>query len=220
MTQREKDALRQREWRSKNPEKYRAIYRKSVAKNRERILARRRKLYKQNPDKYLAMSRAWQEKNPTYHNEWHKACRKRDPERYREYERRKVRPAGQRNAALRKWAAKKQATDLNWRLTKNLRTRIWWALKKNAKSANTETLIGCSIDSFKIYIESLFDLEMSWGNYGNKEGQWSVDHIIPCDHFDMTNPEHQKRCFHFSNLRPFWHLDNLRKGAKHKEVIS
>jgi hypothetical protein len=215
MTKKEKDALRAREWRAANPEKWKAIYVRSIAKHHERILARRRRKYRENPEKDYERHRQFCANNPGYHARWHKECRKRDPERYKKYELRRVRPPGQRNASLRKWSAKKQATDLNWRLTKNLRTRLWWALKKDAKSASTIALLGCnSIEDFRIYLETLFEVGMSWENYGNKTGQWSVDHIIPCDLFDMTNPDHQKRCFHFSNLRPMWHVDNLRKGAR------
>lgn len=38
--------------------------------------------------------------------------------------------------------------------------------------------------------------------------------IMPCAIFDLTKPEHQKRCFHFSNLQPLFALDNLHKNAK------
>jgi ATPase subunit of ABC transporter with duplicated ATPase domains len=215
MTQNEKNALKSRRWREKHPEKFRASIARYNTKNRELILERRRQRYKENPEKDRERCREWHKRNPRYNSAKIKEYRKKFPERYREYDRRRVRPAGQRNAALRKWSAKKQATDLNWRLTKNLRTRLWWALKKNTKSASTIALLGCnSIEDFKIYLETLFEVGMSWENYGNKVGQWSVDHILPCALFDLTKRQHQIRCFHFSNLRPMWHVDNLRKGAK------
>ncbi len=43
---------------------------------------------------------------------------------------------------------------------------------------------------------------MNWENYG-KFG-WHIDHIIPCDSFDLTKEEEQRRCFHYSNLQPLW----------------
>ena len=88
--------------------------------------------------------------------------------------RRKVRPAGQRNAALRKWSAKKQATDLNWRLTKQSSdTTLVGTQEESEIGAVRLHLLGCSIENFKIYLESLFEVGMSWENYGNKEGQWN-----------------------------------------------
>ena len=51
---------------------------------------------------------------------------------------------------------------------------------------------------------------MNWDNYG----VWHLDHIIPCARFDLSDPEQQKICFHYTNLQPMWGEDNMRKGAK------
>jgi HNH endonuclease. len=53
---------------------------------------------------------------------------------------------------------------------------------------------------------------MSWDNYG-RDG-WHIDHIRPCASFDLTDPEQQRQCFHYTNLQPLWAADNIRKGAK------
>ncbi len=55
---------------------------------------------------------------------------------------------------------------------------------------------------------------MSWENFGNRDGQWSVDHWMPllAEQVDLHNPSHQKAVCHFTNLRPLWHTDNVRKG--------
>jgi late competence protein required for DNA uptake (superfamily II DNA/RNA helicase) len=42
----------------------------------------------------------------------------------------------------------------------------------------------------------------------------SVDHIIPCCAFDLTNREQYRRCFHYSNLRLITSKENARKGGK------
>jgi len=103
-------------------------------------------------------------------------------------------------------------TDLNFRMLGNLRTRIYHAMKKDTKGKKTKELLGCSIQEFKIYLESKFREGMSWDNYG-KYG-WHIDHIIPCSMFDLTNFEQQKKCFHYSNLQPLWAVDNLKKYNK------
>ena len=43
---------------------------------------------------------------------------------------------------------------------------------------------------------------------------WHIDHIIPCDWFDMNKPEEQAICFHWSNLQPLWADENLEKKAR------
>lgn len=53
---------------------------------------------------------------------------------------------------------------------------------------------------------------MNWGNHG-LEG-WHIDHIIPCNAFDLSDESQQKKCFHFSNLQPLWAFENLSKGDR------
>jgi hypothetical protein len=52
---------------------------------------------------------------------------------------------------------------------------------------------------------------MTWENYGPV---WHVDHIKPCAKFDLTDPDQQRACFHFSNLQPLFADENLRKGGR------
>jgi hypothetical protein len=47
--------------------------------------------------------------------------------------------------------------------------------------------------------------------------RWHIDHIVPCESFDLTDPAQQGQCFHFSNLQPLWARENLRKGTKKPE---
>jgi hypothetical protein len=98
------------------------------------------------------------------------------------------------------------------RIAKNLRTRIAESLKTSncKRSKRTLALLGCSFEYLKNYIESRFLPGMSWAN----RSAWHLDHIKPCALFDLTKPEDQAACFHYSNLQPLWATDNLKKGAK------
>ena len=84
--------------------------------------------------------------------------------------------------------------------------------KNTKKCKKTLELTGCTLEFLYNYLESKFTKGMSWDNYG-KFG-WHIDHIIPCSSFDMSNPEEQKKCFHYTNLQPLWWLDNLKKSNK------
>lgn len=103
---------------------------------------------------------------------------------------------------------------LNWernnmtperKIKRNLRRRVHHALNGLNKSASTFELLGCNIDEFKTYLENQFTEGMSWDNYGN----WHIDHIKPCYTFDLNIPQQQLDCFHYSNQRPLWAIDNL-----------
>jgi Prasinovirus endonuclease VII len=82
------------------------------------------------------------------------------------------------------------------------------------KSGKTMDLIGCTVPELKAHLARQFSTGMSWKNYGHGHGKWNVDHRLPCAAFDLTDPEQQRRCFHFSNLQPMWHLLNVQKGAR------
>jgi len=110
-----------------------------------------------------------------------------------------------------KYERDRHTLDMDFKLTKNLRHRITHALRGATKSARTKELLGCTVEEFKQHLESLFKPGMSWDNYGF-EG-WHIDHIRPCAVFDLTDPEQQRACFHYTNLQPLWAAENLRKGA-------
>lgn len=109
-------------------------------------------------------------------------------------------------------ARRRRSTNVNCRIKDSLRHRVNMSVKHGYKSASTISLLGCSLESFKLYLESLFQPGMSWENYG--KGGWHIDHIMPCAIFDLTKSEHQHRCFHFSNMRPLWQSDNCKKNDK------
>ena len=85
-------------------------------------------------------------------------------------------------------------------------------ISENSKGGRTIELLGCDIEEFKKYIESLWLENMSWDNYGNKNNNWNFDHKICCELFDLSDPNQQKICFHYSNIQPLWCIDNTRKN--------
>jgi len=114
----------------------------------------------------------------------------------------------------------KRRANINFKILLNLRNRIRLALNGICKSKKTKELLGCSIEKLKKYLEKKFKPNMSWSNYGSgKNGkgiiEWQVDHIKPCASFDLSNPEEQRKCFHYTNLQPLWARENLSKGIKY-----
>jgi len=104
----------------------------------------------------------------------------------------------------------KRKTDINFRISGNLRSRIRIALKGICKSKSTMKLVGCSIKQLKEHLQKQFKKGMNWQNYG----KWHIDHIKPCASFDLSKSSEQQKCFHYTNLQPLWAEDNLSKGDK------
>ena len=102
--------------------------------------------------------------------------------------------------------------DLNYKLTCNLRSRLYGALRRNTKSASTLVLLGCSVEELKAHIEAQFTEGMSWERV--MTGEIHIDHIRPCASFDLSASEQQRQCFHYSNLQPLWAEDNFKKSKR------
>jgi hypothetical protein len=145
----------------------------------------------------------------------HKANRAKLIEQMREWRRRKKQGIKrkprltyeERKAKHAKYMRERRRSDPSVKLLSNLRTRLYHALKGNTKSAATEKLLGICADECRKYIEALFTEGMSWDTI-------VVDHIVPCASFDLSDPDMQRRCFHYTNLQPLFPPDNSRKGAR------
>lgn len=169
-----------------NPEWYKEYY----AKNRERKLAMQRAYYAKNRERLLEVHRPiaakWFQKNK------------------------------ERIVAQRK---KRRDEKPEVALAHLLRSRLNNALKNKGikKSQKTLDLLGCTPAEFFVHIESQFTAGMSWENRRGcrrRKTGWEIDHILPVASFDLTDPEQQKACFHYTNLQPLWAQDNMKKGSK------
>ena len=145
-----------------------------------------------------------------YRKDNREAIRLRDRERYKN-----LRADPIKGEAYRQkrnfWYNKRMASDPVFKLKNTMRSRIVAALKAGGKIKDKKTtyLLGCTIPDLKQHLETRFESGMSWKNHG----EWHIDHIIPCDAFDLTNIAHQRVAFHFSNLQPLWAEPNLIKSA-------
>lgn len=153
-----------------------------------------------NKRKAQKCSSAWAKKNKSYFAEWARTHRIKNGEKVRE-----------RNRARHKI---RREIDPQYKLGCALRSRIHSALRrqKSKKSSKAETLLGCSVAKLKEHIESQFEPWMTWENHGLLT--WNIDHIIPCSHFDLTDPIQQAQCFNWRNLRPLSWEENIKKSNK------
>jgi len=98
-----------------------------------------------------------------------------------------------------------------YRLQAKRMRRLLKSVGKN-KSLKTIEYLGCSVDELMSHLEKQWKPRMSWDNYGFTG--WHIDHIRPCNSFDLSDLEQQKICFHYTNLQPLWATENMKKGKK------
>jgi hypothetical protein len=125
--------------------------------------------------------------------------------------------AGQYNEYTREWrkANPDYAKGYHKRPQRNMANRLRCRLRGVLKAigaeraARTFELLGCTLAEFKVHIETQFYGGMSWDDMN-----FHLDHIKQVCTFDLTDPEQQKQCFHYTNIRPLTEDDNLRRPKR------
>ena len=134
-------------------------------------------------------------------------------ERARERERSKDPEVKKQKAS---YVRDRRRNDPIFRMRCNLSTGLSKALKKKGSTKDTTTmkLVGSDLQTLVNHLESFFEKDMTWENYG----QWHVDHIRPITSFDQTNHEHQQVCWNWRNLFPLWGDENKLKGDEYEPI--
>ena len=204
-------AAASRAYREADPEKVAAIKKACCEKNAEKIAAYNKAYQAANAEKIAARSKAYREADPEKVAAWLIAWRKANREEIAAYG--KAYYAANRAKASARVKAYLQ-NNLGARTKNALRVRTHDAIRAAGatKSARTVELLGASIEEVRAHLEAQFKLGMNWDNWA-RDG-WHIDHIKPCASFDLTDPEQQKACFHYSNLQPLWAKDNQSKSDR------
>ena len=212
----EKDRLRARKWRAKNLEKVRAHDKQWAKDNPDKVKAANRRYYLSHIEAEKSNAKRWTKNNPEKrkiidHRNWNKNKIKYNAQKrlYNKLNKDKI------------YAKEKERikTDLNYKLRRWISCRIGMAVRNQSsnKSYKTISLLGCTIPEFRSYIEKQFEPGMTWNNWSRKG--WQLHHIIACAHFNLVEPEQQKLCFNFTNMKPLWWEDHIKIGCKIDEDL-
>jgi hypothetical protein len=180
---RERVRATQKNWRSKNQAKIKTGMKEWRLLNREYLLAKKKEDYKQNKEHYRDLMKKWYRANKLY-----------------------VR------TRMRAYQTRRCKTDLQYKLSRSLRTRMNLALRRKVKPGSTIKALGVPISDLIKYLETKFLPGMTWSNHGLKG--WHIDHIKPLSSFDLTDPNQFKKAAHYTNLQPLWACDNIAKGSR------
>ena len=102
-----------------------------------------------------------------------------------------------------------QICDEIGHLAMSVRGIVRHALKSDKTDRSVEYL-GCTIEFYKGYLESLFKPDMNWQNHGTL---WEIDHIIPIK-FENPDLETVKKRLHYTNTQPLYASENRSKGNR------
>jgi hypothetical protein len=165
-------------------------------KNKEQRAMYNKKRYYSNKVKHNKCSKEWKSKNREYFKHYKKQYSSNNKDKIRKYH--------------TKYCSNRLKSDVSFKISCSLRTRLYVALKGNQKSGSAVKDLGCSITEFKTYISSKFQPGMTWDNYG----KWHLDHIIPLSAFNLENRIEFLKACHYTNYQPLWEKDNIRKSNK------
>jgi hypothetical protein len=172
----------------------REYYKKNKESMKEYQKEYREKTKEKRRENRLLSNKKYYEKNKEKLNEQQKKYRKDNIEKVRKYN--------------REYNKNKRTTNENYRILCNLRTRLTEALKGITKSKRTVELLGCSVEELIEYLEKT---KVEGKDYTDAH----IDHIRPCASFDLTVPEQQMECFHYTNLQYLPAKENISKGSKY-----
>ena len=105
--------------------------------------------------------------------------------------------------------------DINFKLIVNNKSRINNALNNAGKSKHQRTVkyLDCTPNHLANWLSYNFTDKMNFENHGS---YWHMDHVIPVNKFDLTDPEQVKLCFNWKNLTPMVGKENM---SKHDDIV-
>jgi hypothetical protein len=176
-------------------------------KNPEKVKKTKQEEYIKNIERYKFLQDNFKELNPNYQNEYNKEYYLTNCEKIKEKRRNYYLNNKEKE---NEYSKERRKYDIIFNLKCNIRSRIYFYLKKNKISKNNKTfdIVGCTPEFLKKHLEKKFIDGMTWEN----QGEWHIDHIIPLSSA-KTEEELYKLCY-YSNLQPLWAGDNLSKGNK------
>jgi hypothetical protein len=188
----EKARAKQAVWAIKNKEKTKENNKKYREANKQKVQEYHLKYYAENSDKIKQRTRIWAKENSERISSKKKIYRNKNKE------------------SINRYFYLRRENDFLFRISQDMRSLIGLSIRKKkfSKTSKTENILGCSFEEFFTHIESQFIDGMSWEN----RSLWHIDHIIPLA--TAKTEEEILRLNHYTNLRPLWALDNLKKGSK------
>jgi hypothetical protein len=191
-------------------------YKKYRVKNSEKL--------KHNVDVWVSNNQEKHKESRKKYLEKTKDTRKKQTKKYYDSNHEKITTQQKLNYVLkkeehkernRKYYSEKYNVDIMFTLKTKIRRRItnYFSKSKLDKLKRTNDILGCDWEILKNHIESQFTEGMTWDNHG--QYGWHIDHHIPLA--TAKTEQDVYRLNHYTNLKPLWWHENLKKGDKISE---
>ena len=200
-----------RQWRLKNPEKKKQYDNQWNLDNAEKIKEYHKQRYKENKEYHKQYCKEYRKNNPEKVKQTIKRWRLNNPEKVKQYAKKwQLKNPDYVKQYKEQWKLdnpdyfnqnrkQRRETDIAYNILCKCRHRQYQALRGNPKSAHTMELIGCSIEFFKSYLFTKFHDE--YPGLTLHIPACDLHHIIACHTFNLSIPEQQFKCFHYTNVK-------------------
>jgi len=152
----------------------------------------------------------WVLKNKDHINKYQKQYLLENTDKKLEYNKQKIEYRALNRDKIRnkqrEYFKKRRKNDFLFLLRRNISTLIrnCFKNKNHTKKSKASSIIDCSFEEFKSYIESKWESWMSWDNYGKYNGEfkfgWDLDHIIPV--CSAVTENELIKLNHYTNFQP------------------
>jgi hypothetical protein len=209
LANKEKINAKNKVWSDNNKEKRKITNKIWYESNKDTLKAKHKIYRNSNKEKRSIYGKKWEkvnkEKRRLQHSDWYESNKDKIKVQQKIYYK------NNKNKRYN-YHYNKLKTDIQYKLSCNLRTRLYNAINNNQKVGSAIKDLGCSVEEFKSYLESKFSPGMTWDNW-TTDG-WHIDHIKPLSSFDLTDRKQLLEACHYTNLQPLWAKDNIIKSDK------
>jgi len=136
--------------------------------------------------------------------------------------------AGKMGLSVEEYLKIKDEIAIKRKIAHNMRSQIGNLIRGKVGKLR---YVDWSMDELKQHLESLWQPDMNWDNYGRKKSVrcWEIDHVIPIrakkedGSYIFTNigdpmSDDFKQCFKLSNLQPLWADINNSKNNNYRGI--
>ena len=112
------------------------------------------------------------------------------------------------------WISDRKEQMSKARMMRTMRNMLHRVLR-GVKKERTHILLGYKPEQLREHLEKLWSPGMNWENYGNRKGQWNIDHTKPISCFSSKASPFEINSL--QNLCPMWAFENF---SKHNKVLT